>query len=263
MLGNYLELNRLPGKQNINMFRHMEVYAGLIDDPMFADFASITATDTGRLDGPFLDGDVLGEETRDRWQEFLTERDGDSVTSYDTSTAASRQYIIPGTPNAKPFRSLGFRTGSPDDNGLEHTLLRRLLADRDDGQPGTNRTWLEIGDETVTHQGAASTMTRHQLLSKIIGNSTTTSNTFIVYASAGYFEAAQDANGLIQIGGRIDLDNPADNGDSDVDTGEDHDLGWLKHSVFVIDRTEFLNAYDAGTGSFDWRRLVKSRIDIE
>jgi hypothetical protein len=33
--------------------------------------------------------------------------------------------------------------------------------------------------------------------------------------------------------------------------------------VFVIDRTEAYEAFDPGTGDFDWKRLVKARAEIE
>ena len=268
--GNYLNLTRLPGKMNMNMFRHMEVYASLIDDPMFADIADAT-----RNDSPFLDGDVTGALTRDRWREYLQERDGRPVTSYGTTgTVGSYQYTMPGTPNARPFRSLGYTSGALNDNGLENTLLRRLATDRDDDGNGTdddetggtanttNRNWLEVGPQSL-HSGVVSPQQRHQILSKLINNTTTVSNTFIVYATAGYFEASETSEGLVRVGGRIDLDNPADNGNLTVDTGEDHTSGWETKSVFVIDRSAFLEAYDSGTGSFDWNALVKARFDIQ
>ena len=31
---------------------------------------------------------------------------------------------------------------------------------------------------------------------------------------------------------------------------------------FVVDRTEFFNAYDAASGTVDWKRLVKCRINL-
>ena len=270
MFGNYLNLTRLPGKMNLNMFRHMEVYAGLIDDPMFADIA-----DANRDNSPFLDGDVGGALLRDRWLEYLQERDGRPLTSYDpTGVAGRRNVILPGTPNGRPFRSLAYTANNPNDNGLEHTILRRLAADRDEDGDGNedeagqdeirdNRNWIEVG-ATTAHRTVMSVPQRHQILSKIINNSTSVSNTFIVYATAGYFEAVETpTEGLIRVGGRIDLDNPGDNGDVTTDTGEDHTSGWETKAAFVIDRSEFLNAYDAGTGSFDWNRLVKARFDIK
>lgn len=281
MMGNYITQNRVPGKMNLNMFRHQEVYAGLLDSPVFADQGS-----QNRLAAPFLDNDpaVEGGGGRDRWHEYLQERDGETITGFEPrgGTPGQRQYTIPGSPTAQPFRSLGFTQPlqsfggaitdeNANDVGLDRTVLRRLAQDRDAAQQQLdidstvlpeNRNWLEIGDGAY-HTTSASTMNRYQLLSKVLNNATTVSNTFIVYATAGYFEAVETPNGLIQVGGRIDLDNPSDDGDSSVDTGEDHTSGWQKKSVFIIDRTEFLNAYDSGTGSFDWKRLIKARVDVE
>ena len=270
MFGNYLNLTRLPGKMNMNMFRHMEVYAGLLDDPMFAD-----TPDADRENGPFLRGNVTGAVARDRWVEYLRERDGAAISGFETEgVAGTRNYILPGTPNAQPFRSFSFTDEAGNDNGIEHTILRRLALDRDENQNGMedetggadvvdqNRNWLEIGAPGL-HTSLAAGEQRRQLLSKILNNSSTVSDTFIIYATAGYFEAVEDARGVVRVGGRIDLDNPADNGDLNVDTGEDHTSGWETKSVFIIDRSEFLEAYDSGTGSFDWNRLIKARFDIQ
>ncbi len=95
-------------------------------------------------------------------------------------------------------------------------------------------------------------MTRHPILSKIMNNTTTVSNTFIVYGTAAYFEVHEDtASGLFQVGGRFDLDG---NGDETDDQ---------QRAVFVIDRTEAFEAFDPGTGDFDWKRLVKSQVTIK
>ena len=57
--------------------------------------------------------------------------------------------------------------------------------------------------------------------------------------------------GLVQVGGPLDVD-----GDSQTDDDR-------KRAVFLIDRTEALNAYDAPSGSFDWSHLVKARLNIQ
>ena len=44
------------------------------------------------------------------------------------------------------------------------------------------------------------------------------------------------------------------------DSNTDNDR---KRAVFLIDRTEALNAYDSASGSFDWQKLVKARLDIK
>jgi hypothetical protein len=93
---------------------------------------------------------------------------------------------------------------------------------------------------------------RHQMLSKILNNTTTVSNTFLVYVTAGYFESYEDpTTNLIRVGGRFDLDG-------DTDPTND-----FQREVLVIDRSELLGAYDSGTGSLDWRKLVKHRVKID
>ncbi|MBL8815813.1 MAG: hypothetical protein JNL58_07260 [Planctomyces sp.] len=261
MLGNYVNLDRVPGKLNVNMLRHLEVFAGMVDNPMFADMDNDRSTFPFLQDSspirtatshPVLGGDMAAN-LQDRWVEYLTERDGVSV-SYDPVNSRSAHFWLPGTPNSKPFRSPGFTTGLNSENGLEDTLFRTMRNDRNDGQPVTNRHWLEVGSQNV-HQAPATYTTaaqRHQILSKIVNNTTTVSNTFIMYSTAAYFEAYEDpATGLVRVGGRYDLD---EDGDPDNDQ---------QRAVFVIDRTEALKAYDPGTGDFNWERLVKHRVQIE
>jgi hypothetical protein len=96
----------------------------------------------------------------------------------------------------------------------------------------------------------------HQLLSKIMNNTTTVSNTFIMYGTAAYFEVYEDpATGLVQVGGRMGLD-------LDADSDPRNDAGWEQRAVFILDRTELFNAYDPGSGSVDWKRLVKHRVNL-
>ncbi len=163
------------------------------------------------------------------------------------------------------------------ENQFEQTLLRRLVADRDEDNdgiedgagdnPGRNRNWLELAspgfhqrpgdlnlDGSEDFRGNTATQ-RHQIISKVLNNTTTVSNTFIVYATAAYFEVHEDlATGLYQVGGRIDLE-PAGSPNANP--------GWQQRAVFVIDRTEAFEAFDPGTGDFDWNRLIKSRATIE
>ena len=122
---------------------------------------------------------------------------------------------------------------------------------------GTNRHWLELGTQAnhVTPLASASQRERHQVLARVLNNSTTVSNTFVIYATAAYFRSVSDANGLVRVGGRFGLD-------LDGDSVETNDPGWEQRAVFVVDRTELLNAYDSGTGNFDWSRLIKYRADL-
>lgn len=292
MLGNYLAQQKTPGKININMVRHREVLAGLLDNPYIANVPKLAdANGNSFEDGPFMtSATTLGG--RDTWQSFIDDRDGSAVFSWDPAASAPRPFWLPGTPNANPFRSFapgGF--GIRSDNSFDETLLRRMRGDRDDDGDGlinestgytfdadgvqivrndmnpnsaventTNRHWLELADpvlhanpNSVSGIGQMSNATtRHQILSKIMNNTTTVSNCFIVYGTAAYFEAYEDpTTGLVRVGGRLDLD-----GDGDETNDQ-------QRAVFVIDRTDAFEAYDAGSGDFDWKRLVKARVTIE
>jgi hypothetical protein len=272
MLGNYIALQKLPGKLNINMIRHREVLAGLIDNPYLADVPNLSdLTSPGGSfpgneyeDAPFMTS-APGLGSRDLWMDMSRDRDGALVTGFNPITSTTAAFCLPGTPNARPFRSLGFRTSnSLDENGFDETLMRRMAADRTDTGAGTeltNRHWLELTTTTL-HADPDSMMgvvgqtpsaeTRHRILSKILNNTTTVSNTFLVYGYAAYFEAHEDpVTGLIRVGGRFDLD-----GDSDPTND-------FQRAVFVIDRTEALEAYDPGSGDFNWNNLVKARATIK
>ena len=88
---------------------------------------------------------------------------------------------------------------------------------------------------------------RHRLLSKIAGNSTTRSNVFVVYVTIGMFECVElpAPNGAVRIGGQMDVD-----GDGVKDT---------HRAVFIIDRSQAEEAYDKGSGTFDWKKLVMAK----
>ena len=279
MLGNYIAQTRIPGKININMIRHREVLAGLIDNPFLADVPGLADLgEATREDAPFMTS-ASAFDSRDLYSDFMKERDGASVTSWDPSASGPKQYFIPGTPNARPFRSIGaIGATASSEKLLDQTVLRRLKTERDDDgngfedaagdDPGSNRHWLELAN-TAFHKNSDDTdgngtvdladgpktntsMQRHAVLSKILNNTTTVSNTFIVYGTAAYFEVYEDqATGLQQVGGRYDLNQ-------DGDAANDQ-----QRAVFVIDRTEAYEAFDPGTGDFDWKRLVKARAEIE
>jgi len=275
MLGNYLTQNRLPGKINLNMIRHREVYAGLIDSPFLMDVPD-TNDRTPYFTGPgsdlgnnFEDGPFTypaGGSGVDRWLQFIQDRDGVTVSHDPTGSAPGvSRFTIPGMPGSNPFRTLASRDEFDVFQGaapgvatpLQSTIFRTLRDDRLDDVGTTNRHWLEIGTTTEHEAPARSTTTlqKYQLLSKIQNNTTTVSNTFIAFATAGYFEAYEHTTGanvgLVQVGGPLDM-----NGDSNTDNDR-------KRAVFLLDRTEALNAYDSATGSFDWQKLVKARLDIK
>ncbi|MCH2201943.1 MAG: hypothetical protein MK102_08230 [Fuerstiella sp.] len=289
MLGNYINLQRLPGKLNLNTIRHRQVYAGLLDDLNIANLPVMTDADgNGDLNGPFLtsttpDGnDVIPGLTtgRDRWLELINERDG-YVRTVNGDTGAATDMWLPGTPNSRPFRSMAYTRGTTapgNDIGLDETILRRVGADRQQSTSNafgespddttTNRHLLEAGTDgfhrrdpldaeynTVVSGATANMVHRHQFLSKIMNNTTTTSNCFIVYGTAAYFEAVLDPSGVFRIGGRMGLD-------LDGNLNEKDDAGWEQRAVFVIDRTEAFNAFDSASGEIEWERLIKHRLDL-
>ncbi len=260
MLGNYVALDKVPGKLNLNTIRHWEVYAGLVDNPVLLDREPNPVVNPNHPFTVDRSLDSTGSAVnRDRWFEFLKNRDGASVASYDPRPGfqTSRNFFLPGMPGARPFRSHGYRTLGTNEDGSQQTILRTLEADVTNALPEVNRNWLEIGDASQ-HQTPTTinTVHQHQLLSKIMNNTTTVSNTFIVYSTAAYFEAIEDPpnSGFIRVGARIDLE---------PNTGSPTNPGWQQRAVFVIDRSEAFDAYDAGSGDFDWKRLVKARATIE
>lgn len=277
MLGEYLQRLRLPGRVNLNGIRHVEVYAGLIDDSVLMNVPVLkqpgtgsTANDVENQYMPFtfsqssaVSGntivDTAGGTTntltyRDRWFEFVAERDGMTVAYDPDNTVPNTEtaFWIPGTTNAKPFRSFGhIRDGAG--TAVDHSIFRELRTDT--ATVTQDRTWLEVGNPANFAATATTHRETQQLLSKIYNNSSTTSDVFIVYATAAYFNAYDDPSGLFRLGGRIGLD--LDNNSVETD-----DAGWEQRAVFVFDRSELVNAFDETTGSFDWQRLIKYRADL-
>lgn len=277
MIGEYLQRLRLPGKVNLNGIRHVEVYAGLIDDSLllnvpvlkqpgtastvndeFNEYMPFAFSQNGTISGTtnveLASGGTNNLGYRDRWFEFIKERDG-HTTAYDPDNAVANtqtSFWIPGTGNAKPFRSFG-HTRNGTGTAIEHTIFRELREDQ--SSLTQDRSWLEIGDPSTFAATATTHREKQQLLSKIYNNSSTASDVFIVYATAAYFNAYDDPSGLFRLGGRIGLDLDNDN----VDT---NDAGWERRAVFVLDRSELVNAFDETTGSFDWQRMIKYRADL-
>lgn len=260
MVGNYLNQVRTPGKINLNMIRHLEVFAGLIDDPLFADIDNNRSASPFSIDStPGVVGSALDQ---DRYQNFVEERDGVAVGGFYDPTPANTtnndqatSFTMPGVPGSEPFRSAGYTADSTDDNGIDRTILRER---RDDAGNTADRHWLEVGTR-ANHNNpntASTTVERHQVLSKILNNTTTTSNAFVVFAQASYFEAIEDpATGFVRVGGRINI--------ADGTTTGPGPNGWRQRAVFVIDRTDAYQALDIGTGDFDWQRLIKFEAEIE
>ena len=272
MLGNYVNQLRTPGKINVNGVRDIEVFAGLLDDPVFASVPSTSDFAPFMLDS--FGGDasrigvtasnnlsVSGTTYKDRWFDLIQERDG-AITAYDPTDSnpnTETTFWVPGTGTAQPFRSNAFTPNKTPTTAPKSKSITRSL--RND-VANSNRNWLEVGGnafhqsrDTGAGDRSPTNLQAHQLLSRITNNTTTISNTFIIYATVGYFEAYEDPSGLMRIGGRMGLD-------LDADSDEQNDAGWEQRAAFIVDRTELINAYDSTTGSFDWQRLVKYRVDL-
>ncbi|MFM8475580.1 MAG: hypothetical protein ACKOEO_07245, partial [Planctomycetaceae bacterium] len=275
MLGNYVSLSRVPGKVNLNTIRHWEVYAGLVDNPTVMDRMPKPDVPNGinvagriTLDRTRDENNNFPSSPRDRWIEYLRERDGDYVNGFDPQAGQPRRMLVPGMPGSRPFHSPGYRgpgyEATRQDDAFETTLFRTLTPDRVDtggNATETNRNWLELGNanQHTTPDGTA-LMHQHQILAKMLGNTTTVSNTFVVFATAAYFEAVEHkvnnvGTGLYRIGSRIDIDT--------ADGKSETNPGWQQRAVFIIDRTDAFRAFDPGSGDFDWQRLVKARLEIE
>lgn len=249
-LGNPLADPRVPGRINLNTLRHPAVLAALLDDS-----DAFTMNMSGSAVHPQLQASHLGG---DWWQEFIASRDAP-----DTGLANSAR--IPGTPGSRPFRS--FATNVPTNSTetqvrdlRENTILRSLPSD---GATANPRLLFELATANE-HIGNGATVTgefvdvhtRNRLLSKIAGNTTNLSNTFIVYMSVAYFEATGTGTTTygdpVQIGERLSPIEP-------TWTANQPDY----KGFFVIDRTRAEEAFEPSTGKFDhWKRLIRYRHNI-
>jgi hypothetical protein len=155
--------------------------------------------------------DANGETARDWWSELIKSRDG-----YDPVS----ELYLPGMAHGRPFRSLGLtRFGN---NGLEQTLLRSIPLDNSTTVGDIKRRLFELGNQAQHNNNSVHSHTRHRLLAKIFGNSTTRSNVFFVFMQVDWFECHQDsAAGHVRIGNRL--------------TGAES-----QRAFFVIDRTRAL-----------------------
>jgi hypothetical protein len=271
-LGDPLKLTRVPGKLSLNGITQPHVLAALIDERAVMDAPERVIISNQAIDpvedlngnGQFDQGlpDRTGEPPespstgdlnisgkidhpgRDWWFSFLISRDRFDPTS---------GLPLPMSGVSAPFRDLGTlqpsQTSSITRSPLNDTVLRTLPT-----SPGGRRLF-ELGTENPGSpaadeflNGAVDPTLRHRLLSKVINNSTTRSNTFLVFVTIGMFECVELPNGAVRIGGHMDVD-----GDGNPDT---------HRAVFLIDRSIAEDAFDKGSGTFDWKKLVKARLRI-
>ncbi len=248
-LGNPLNEARVPGRINLNTLRHPAVLAALLDDS-----DAFTMDMSGSAVYPSLDATHLGGANW--WQQFIDSRDA-------TDTGLVNSPRIPGTPGSRPFRSFhrNIPTSTTDQvrDLRENTILRSLPVD---GAGANNPRLLFELTTSAEHLGTAGlnnvdVYTRNRILSKIDANTTTRSNTFVVFMSVAYFEASG--------GGTTTYGDPVQIGDrlSPIDvsrTVNDSDY----RGFFVIDRTRAEQAFEPSTGQFDhWKRLLRYRHQIQ
>ncbi|MEQ8854520.1 hypothetical protein [Gimesia sp.] len=260
-LGNPLADPRVPGRINLNTIRHPSVLAALLDDSD-AFLLNLAINDRNPpLAAPHLGG-------ANWWEQFQNSRD---PICYGIPGLAGSEPRIPGNPKvvneqAVPFRSLqrNIPTGGDQTavrNLRENTIYRSLPADFS----STNynpRLLFEVatGGEhlgTVAATNKVDFHTRNRLLSKIAANTTTRSNTFVVFMSVAYFEASGAGTTTygspVQIGGRLSPFDPAR-------TANQPDY----RGFFVIDRTRAEQAFEPSTGKFDhWKNLIRYRHTIQ
>lgn len=251
-LGNEVSIPRVPGRINPNMVRHPDNLAALIDDKNHAalDLSADTGPDPlGRLND-------ATEAGRDWWQQFVLSRDG--VDPYVKATS-SRDIPIPGIPSwptggtqgSRPFRSLadiGYNYNSTTTTqphaSIDDTMLRSLPMDNG-GNPLASRRLLEVGDANDHTNGTVDPVIRHRLLSKILGNTTTRSNSFGVFISVKYFEASTQG-GAIRIGGPYN-----------------HTRDPEHRGFFVIDRSKIEQGRTSNVMGYDFRSFIEYRKTLK
>ncbi len=237
---------RAHGQLNLNMIRDPKVLAALLDDDLLINGAT-----------PNLTG--LDEGGRNWWIEFLKARDSRFVSGSGFSADLPTGLFVPGTANARPFRGFdapGVIAASITDSPLENTILRSLPLDNtllsatDKTNPNNYRRLFEVGLNASEHFPSVAGPTgetgsgniplhssaRYRLLSKILNNTTTRSNSFGVFVTVQYYEAAQVSSDVVgvnatRIGGRLD-DTPTHRGYFVVDrTGAVEQMKRLSENV--------------------------------
>ncbi|MBC8113489.1 MAG: hypothetical protein H7062_03870 [Candidatus Saccharimonas sp.] len=250
-VGSELSIARTPGRINLNMIRHPEVFAALVDDYRMMDMLIVPdPKDAPDPAGELTDKSGIEGATRDWWRQFLLARDG--FDPYLDATN-SLKLPLPGLPGSAPFRSLaytGTRTvGGTSRPSVEDTLFRSLPAD---SAETSARRLLEVGTQTDHRDPGSSDesmidpLVRNRLLAKIAGNSTTRSHCYAVFIAVKYFQAGEDttAGNAIRIGGPL-------NGKAEPE----------HRGFFVVDRSKLEKA--AGSGGYDFtdRNLFRAFVD--
>jgi hypothetical protein len=294
-LGDPLQVNRVPGRLNLNGIRDPRVLAGLLDDlevhgiperdqggpnPGYTEDRNLNGlldagedlNGNGTLDiippdayedrngdgrwnrGLMTAGNV--EPLRDWWLQFLLARDGNDPTS---------GMLLPLGGTSRPFRDLGLLHASKrtaNRSSLEDTILRRMpdavISARSLDSPintnGNGRRLFELSTNSEFENSTPSldSLMRYRMLSKIIGNSTTRSNCFVVFVTIGMFECVQitppgTTEAVTRIGG------PLLNGTTPI----------TYRKGYLVDRSAAFEVIDLTTGSLDWKKLVMAQQRIK
>lgn len=206
------------------------------------------------------------------WQGFLQARDGYRSGSTISGDTTSGGLYLPGTyvagssgTESRPFRSFTSATRPTSTDPLAYTTVENTVfrAWPDDAintdSSGTNdpRQLFELGtlDERLGHDNSAPTpapvaqidpYVRRRLMSKLMNNTTTRSNVFVVFMSVKNFRA-DVSTGSVRIGGPL----------SGNAWDADH------RGFFVIDRSQLEKAYDPSTNSFNFRSFIEFRQIIQ
>ena len=204
------------GQINLNMVRHPEVLNALLDDDQLINDPRFVSTASQFLD------DATGDTARQWWVEFLKSRESRYVKTPGTPFPVDPIALLymPGTANARPFRSvdsigpIALNTTTLD-SPLENTILRSLPVDAATAASANDsRRLFEVGNTTdhvspTLNEVAAAPLhpsVRYRLLSKLLNNTTSRSNSFAVFITVQYYEAAEVGSGtatpIVRIGGQ-------------------------------------------------------------
>lgn len=244
-----VDVDRVPGKLNLNTLRHPGVLGGMIDAPLVHDINLID----------------LQDANRHWWNQFIAARDavllpdGTAANLGDGRDPVTGQFV-PGVAGTRPFRDFSH----VDHGGLsvEHTLLRSLPTDGFGAVTPAPRGLFEVGTK-AQHDGADPTTatdyyTRHRLLSKVMNHATTRSHVYMVFIEVKFFEVIDDtpADGI---------DNPKIGAALTDSTGADAPG---HRGFFIVDMSKLDQAYTAPTGAgsqgqFDFRKFIQYRRTIE
>jgi hypothetical protein len=196
----------------------------------------LNATDQFQAPSP------IAGQVRDWWTQFVMARDGIDPLLPTAVPTAGTGLPLPGLPRtpsgtappagasvtggSHPFRGLGFSayasapastSGGIDANRyngtLDSTILRTLPGDPvtptspavPPTSPDVRRRLFELGTSAEHFADGVDYATRNRVLSKILQNTTTRSNVFLVWIQIDFFQAkdVNPPNGVVRIGARL------------------------------------------------------------